>query len=115
MREYRAWDLKEEKIRFYAGIFNKQPFTETSTFPQYESCPKMHDMIIEESTEKTDQNGIIIFVNDICTAYYDRQYIEGPIVYKDCSYWIYWEDQYIWLGSDTVSQVEVIGNIHEPV
>ncbi len=109
MRPLRLWD-KEYKIYNENYHLRMGP---NGVIENYQDGTRNETYIPEEYTGKDDINGIKIFEGSRCTAYYDRQYIEGPIIYKNCAYWIHWEDKDIWLGSDTVSQVEVIGHIHD--
>ena len=69
MREikFRVWDFDLKKFHYYQGIFgHKRPFTESSTFVQYESCPKFHNVSEEEQfTGLKDKNGVDIYGGDI--------------------------------------------------
>ena len=68
MREhkYRVWDKEDKKYIFYSGIFNSAPFTETSGWLQYEgSCPRYHDIIVEEAIGLEDISDMPIYEGDI--------------------------------------------------
>ena len=106
MREFRAWSKQNKKYCSFEELL-------TDIFKLDGEADKFG--ALEESTEKLDHEGIKIFQCDIVTAYYDHQTIQGDIIYKNCAYWIHREDQDIWLGSDTICDVKIVGNIHEPV
>ena len=57
MYKFRAWDKKEKKFHYFEGIFNQRPYTEKSTFLQYDSSPEYHELILEQFTGLHDRNG----------------------------------------------------------
>lgn len=131
MREllFRAWDYDDKKLLYFGGIFNRQPYTETSTFVQYESCPKYHRLSdIEMWTGLIDKNGLRIYEGDILqNAKTGRKM--GTVVFEKIGYDSSWngmtgfaikESYQSYDGgfyqldfSDDFSEVEVCGNIHE--
>jgi len=118
--KFRAWG--EKKYRFYEGIFNKRPYIERSTFPQYESCPEYIKLDIEQFTGLYDKEGVDIFEGDLikldswegiqqikfiegafCLAFYGGEH-DGEFA-GDIHY----------IHHANISQATVIGNIHEGV
>ena len=56
-KKFRAWDKKLKKYHYFEGIFNDRPYTERSTFPQYQSSPEYHQLEIEQCTGLHDKDG----------------------------------------------------------
>ena len=47
--KFRFWDEEDKKHIYYGSLYNiKIPYTEMSTFPQYESSPRFHKGIFEQ-------------------------------------------------------------------
>jgi len=115
--ECRAWDEKLKKFHYFKGIFNHRPYTEHSTFPQYESCPEYHKLIIELYIDLYDQTGEEkVYYNDLVKTTDGRIWRVGWQ-----GYWKEWilcdpknEGDYIGLPIKLGQlQAVKIGNIHE--
>ncbi len=63
--KYKVWDITKQVMLSFEDIFNTHPWTETSTFSQYESYPKKHEVIVREWTGLLDKNGTEIYADDI--------------------------------------------------
>lgn len=49
--KYRFWDEEDKKYYYYDTLTSiRRPYTENSTFPQYESSPRYHKGIFEQCT-----------------------------------------------------------------
>ncbi len=120
--KYRAWDKKLKKYHYFEGIFNEQPWTEKSTFAQYESCPELHEVEIEEWAGHLAKNGKEIYEGDIIQSgqkelgenvyQYEVVFASGSFVGSDNRIkhenpwrWVEWPFEYF-------EDCEIIGNIH---
>lgn len=119
--KFRAWDKTKKEMIFFEGIFNKRPYTEKSTFVQYESSPEYHELEVMRYTELLDKYDSEICEGDLIknnrgrtcavvyhryTASFDTEFvsdaernISAPHLGFTTSFW--------------KDCVEVIGNIHE--
>lgn len=65
----RYWDYNLQKMIYFDGIFNNKPYTETSNFVQYESCPKYHKISdVMLMTSFIDKWGKNIYENDFWSS-----------------------------------------------
>lgn len=63
--KFRAWNETTRKMLFFSGIFNERPYTEQSTFPQYESCKEYDALRFMRFTGLADKDGSAIFEGDL--------------------------------------------------
>lgn len=124
MGKFRAWDKKLKKYHYFTGIFNKRPYTEHSTFAQYDSSPEYHELIIEEFTGRCDIKRTEEFPEGQEIYQGDKVIKDGKeyeIRYSDHSFDLATtespfpkrEDGYSYYGTSW-DDIEVVGHIHEP-
>ena len=113
--KFRVWDKTEEIMVYFDGIFHyKKPYTEHSSFPQYDSCPHYHNLSdLMQCTGLKDKNGKLIFEGDIVKFKTELFGKPKQIVWDECHYIL--KDTYIILCNMEIKQfgLEVIGNIYE--
>lgn len=79
---FRAWDKRSKIMRLFDSIFNKRPFTETSTFPQYDSSRECHELEIMQFAGRKDNCGADIYEDDIVQCFDGSSLIDiGQIVF----------------------------------
>ena len=115
--KFRVWDKTKEIMVYFDGIFcNKKPYTEGSSFPQYESCPHYHELSdLMQSIGVKDKNGKLIYEGDIVKIFHVSGTMQGKYFFDVVG----WNDlrcrfdteKYGMIDEDDV--YEVIGNIYE--
>jgi len=109
--KFRAWDYDDNKMVYFSGIFNRQPYTEMSTYVQYESCPKYHKLSdLEPFIGLYDKNGKEIFEGDVVLT--DEAGWIGHVVYCHDAFVVV-DDKGGFSSCCNWDAFEVIGNIHE--
>ena len=114
--KFRAWDETVNKMIFFdKTIFNKIPFTEKSKFPQYESCPEYHDLLLMQYIDEKDKHGEFYCQDDI-VKYKNKNYrvMKGTYTfflakfYEACQ-----DDPHDFFSENAYKQGEIIGNIYQ--
>ena len=109
--KFRAWDKTNKKYLYFEGIFNKRPYTETSSFPQYDSSPQYHDLDIEPYMGIKDIENVEIYKGDILEIYMQHYKQKKPYVIDDIHE--FYSDYYQTDMYYAITSMKVIGNTHE--
>ena len=114
--KFRVWDKTKEIMVHFDGIFyNKKPYTEGSSFPQYDSCPHYHKLSdLMQCTGLRDKNSKLIYEGD--RVYIDREDETAIIKWSDdlARFTIHFEDEaFADFDNYYSKELEVIGNIYE--
>lgn len=120
--KFRVWDKTKEIMVHFDGIFyNKKPYTEGSSFPQYDSRPHYHKLSdLMQCTCLKDKSGKLIYEGDILGDIYDGLYIHYCRhchqfqLYSQCYGCMACNGDVHWIEvAEDNKKLEVIGNIYE--
>jgi hypothetical protein len=122
--KFRFWDEEDKKYTYYDSPWGmSRPYTETSTFPQYESCPRFHEGILERCTGLSASKSyrgnkpedLLIWEGDKLIHHYGFV-CSGE---KGVVFWDKNKAGFYFIGRSTttelwrLSNLEIIGNVHE--
>ncbi len=111
--KFRAWDKNTNKMLFFIDIFNRQPYTEKSSFPQYDSCKEFHELETMQYADAEDKNGKRLCEGDIVDV---ADGFVGVIKWHESA--LVWREihdtTYQHLDPEDCARfAEIIGNIYE--
>jgi uncharacterized phage protein (TIGR01671 family) len=122
--KFRYWDKNLKKMTYVNGIFNKKPYTEKSSYLQYESSKEYHDVVVmrcigeKDSQDKDIYEGDIVeweyFFNCICISKVRRVVKTDIVKSHPVRYWF--ENEAFGMEGEeleTPKLTKIIGNIFE--
>jgi len=110
--KFRVWDKETQDMLLFENIFNDKPYTETSTFPQYDSMPEYHKTITMPYIGFNDRNDKEIFEYDIVRFSWDGVEKLWLVKYKPnvASFVLSNAKDCIWFDIFDSENMEVVGN-----
>ena len=81
--KFRVWNKTEEVMVYFDGIFyNKKPYTEGSSFPQYDSSPHYHKLSgLMQCIGLKDDDDNLIYEGDIIRVFHVSGTMQGEIFF----------------------------------